>query len=164
MGPSESNSPAFPRDASDQPLAGPTAKTMCWTPSSRRAPTQAANASDVISRPRLSINTTTGWVLPCLLPTQSKNVSSALNASAWQCANAEQRPRYSFVNSSKESFEPGRGPIWASVRSMARRIPHTPLGTPKYPRVNLRYQRINAIFGIQSQNNMQFHIGTPKAL
>ena len=61
------------RAASDHPLAGPMAKTMCCAPSSRRAPSQAAKASEVICRPRLSRKTATAGVRPCCRTSQSSS-------------------------------------------------------------------------------------------
>ena len=105
------------------------AKTMCCAPSSRRAPSHAAKASEVMERPRLSRRTTTGVVRAWRRVSQSSIASWLRNASALQRANAEHRSRYTCVRESKPPFdlaeEPRRGPMWASVRSMGRRIPQT---------------------------------------
>ena len=70
------------RASSDHPSAGPTAKTMCCAPSSRRFPSHAAKASEVICRPRASSIMTTVCVRPLCRPSQSSSAFSFRNASA----------------------------------------------------------------------------------
>ena len=78
---------------SDHPSAGPIAKTMCCTPSSRRCLIHSANASEDIVLPRPCSIMTAASVLPRCRPSHSRKAGSLRKASVAQRMTGAHRLR-----------------------------------------------------------------------
>jgi hypothetical protein len=97
MGPRDSTVCACRAARSDQPFAGPMAKTIaCW-PESRRTPSHLANCSEERASPRLSSSTSHAAVRARWRATKSNSVSSVRKATASTAAKGVMRSRYSLM-------------------------------------------------------------------
>jgi hypothetical protein len=100
---------------SDQPLAGPMAKTiLCW-PESRRAPNHAASSSDEKASPRLSSSASHAGVRARCRATEANSDSSSRKATDSIPAYGAMRSRYRVVGGPRRSLRV-RCAMYARVR------------------------------------------------